>query len=279
VNHGAAYPKFFSSAVVRSGAKALFHAFLIPFNLETSIQGGRVSIDSQTAYPFGSVINYSINSTTSFHFGVRVPRGVSNASTITISDERKPLVPQSNGVYWNELERGLTHIAVDLQYKLEVVKQVNNSVSVYYGPVLYSLDVPYTESISPALNWTDRSPLTREQLLPSVHDHVLLPLNDTWQIAIDPSQIAVESQPSNPDLPNPLFARGQPPCKLSVAATRIEWPITKDTADLPPDSPQPVGASFRATLVPYGSAKLHIAEFPTISLGNGSIQYNSTSLE
>lgn len=180
-------------------------------------------------------------------------------------------MPGSDGIHWIELERGVTHIAVDLQYRLEIVKQANSSVSVYYGPVLYSLDIPYTESISPALNWTDRTPLASDHLLPSVHDHVLLPLNETWQIAIDPSQIVVESQSSNPDLPSPLFARGQPPSKLSVAATRIEWPTAKDTADLPPASPQPVGLPFRVTLVPYGSAKLHIAEIPTVSIDDRSI--------
>lgn len=207
---------------------------------------------------------------------MRIPQGVSNSSTISVHGDKsstnatygnlKPFVPQTSGIHWVDLKPGSTKIVLNLDFTLSVVPQSNNAVSVYYGPLLYSLDIPYTESQHVPLNWTDRTPLAADQLLPSVHDHTLIPQNGSWAVAIDADQIKVEEDFADPDLPSPIFARGQPPVSLSVVATNIEWAITNDTADLPPTTPVAVGSPFRAKLVPFGSAKLHIAEFPTLKL-------------
>lgn len=53
---------------------------------------------------------------------------------------------------------------------------------------------------------------------------------------------------------------------IYAVAAAIEWPLTKDTADVPPAEPKVVGSPFWAKLVPFGSAKLHMGELPALEL-------------
>jgi hypothetical protein len=139
----------------------------------------------------------------------------------------------------------------------------NSSVSIYYGPLLYAFDIPYTERHHLPLNWTDRKPLSDEEVHAKSHDYVLEP-TELWQYAIDPDSIVLKRSRSTVEtLPNPIFAKDAPPVFLTVDAWKIAWPADNDTAAWPPTDPV-VGEDKKEKikLVPFGSAKLHIAQFP-----------------
>lgn len=143
----------------------------------------------------------------------------------------------------------------------------NETVGVYYGPMLYAADIAYNETAHQPLNWTDRTPLDDSESHPKAMDHVLEPVSP-WKFAIDPETISVDTGPAQDrNLPNPIFSRGGPPVSLYVDAYPIDWPIQFDTAALPPINPEvDPETKTRLNLIPYGAAKLHIAQFPVAKL-------------
>jgi hypothetical protein len=84
-------------------------------------------------------------------------------------------------------------------------------------------------------------------------DRIITP-NDPnfWSIAIDPSQLVFHSSGKDGDT------------WINAAASQIEWQVVGDTPDLPPSAPAIVGDPFTVQLVPYGKAKLHMAELPVV---------------
>lgn len=147
---------------------------------------------------------------------------------------------------------------------MEVCIEIRNSSAwIYYGPILYALDIPYVESEHQPPNWTDRKLLSDDYVHPKARDHMLEP-TVPWQYAINPGNVVVqEKKLKNGKLPSPIFARDNPPMSLSVDTWEISWPVVKDTADLPSISPV-VGKKKKTKikLIPYRSSKLHIAQFP-----------------
>ncbi|PYI32525.1 hypothetical protein BP00DRAFT_445559 [Aspergillus indologenus CBS 114.80] len=86
--------------------------------------------------------------------------------------------------------------------------------------------------------------------------------------AIDASTALFHRRESSSDaLANPIFAKDAPPVSISVDAYRVNWPTTLDAAALPPIHP-PVNAADRTTikLIPFGAAKLRIAQFPVADI-------------
>lgn len=179
-----------------------------------------------------------------------------------------PLSPDSSSLQQISIKKGTTDIIITLPFEIHVEAR-NETVGVYYGPLLYAADIEYAETAHPALNWTDRKPLDGSEVDARAQDHVLTPVS-AWQFAIDPRTVVVEKTGrENEALPNPVFARDGPPTALSVDAYPIEWPVEKDTAALPPINPVvDVLKKTKLKLIPFGAAKLHIAQFPVAKFGS-----------
>ena len=178
-----------------------------------------------------------------------------------------PLCPDSSSLQQIPIKKGTTKIIITFPMEIHIETR-NETVGFYYGPLLYAADIEYEETTHQPLNWTDRKPLDDSEVHPRAHDYVLKPVT-AWQFAVDPSTVAVEKNGrENEALPNPVFARDGPPTALSVDAYPIEWPVDKDTAALPPINPtvDPLKKT-KLKLIPFGAAKLHIAQFPVAKLG------------
>ncbi|KAL3419815.1 duf1680 domain containing protein [Phlyctema vagabunda] len=274
VNHGQALPKLLMTSFVSKGSKGLVHMILMPASVSTSIEGQKVSINCDTIYPFGDTLKYDIQSSTDFDFYIRVPDWATYASTIqTNGNDSKPLRTfnsTSSSLSKVHVTKGKTEVVVKLSSDIRTVQRANNTVAVYHGALLYALDISYTVSEHPALNWSSSLPIEGHNH-PQALDHELLPTSN-WSVAIDPSQLRFSSSIDDTELPNPIFVRGAPPVEIYAAATAIEWGTTKDSAALPPAQPVLIGAPFWAKLIPYGSAKLHMGELPALALPKLDVQ-------
>jgi hypothetical protein len=94
------------------------------------------------------------------------------------------------------------------------------------------------------------------------HDWVLDPTSE-WRYAIDPASVTVEQlHNSEKDLQNPVWTRDAVPVALWVDAWLIDWQQALGTAAVPPQNPAVTGEPTRIRLIPYGAAKLRIADFP-----------------
>jgi hypothetical protein len=221
-------------------------------------------VDVKTNYPFAETLDYTITSKTDFDFSVRIPQWTDKADGyVKINNLRKdPLRPNKDGLHRFQIKKGITKIEIFIPMEISVVTR-NETVGIYRGPILYASDIKYTESSHPALNWTDRKPLPDNHVHPKSKDHTLTRISN-WKFAIDPRSIKVKNEGRHDrKLPNPIFSRENAPVSLEVDAYPIDWPITLDTAALPPVNPvAQKSEKQKLKLIPFAAAKLHIAQFP-----------------
>ncbi|KIW04993.1 hypothetical protein, variant [Verruconis gallopava] len=263
VNHPQGYPKYVASSFVQQGQDTLVHILLGPTSVETSLHGCKIRIDCETNYPFSEDLRYSIDADCDFNFAVRIPTWTSwslNSPSVSLSKSSSSSVKvDSAGLHHVAIQKGKTQLGVHLPMEIHTVTR-NGSVGIYHGPLLYALDIAHTTSSHQPLNWTDRTPLPAEEVCPKCKDHVLEP-TARWQYAIDPSTIRLER--SNDSLANPVWTTGAQPGALWVDGYAIDWPVTMDSADLPPLNPKVKRADKTSLkLIPFGAAKVHIAQFP-----------------
>lgn len=221
------------------------------------------TVKCETSYPFDSILKYTIQSQTKFDFAVRIPDWTTPKANIEVNGgRRKTVAPDDSGLHHTTILPGTTTLTLELPMEVRITMR-NSSASIYYGPLLYAFDIPHTETHHQPLNWTDRKPLPDDEVHPHSHDYVLEP-TELWQYAIDPDSIVVKTSKSTvKNLPNPIFAKDAPPVFLTVDAWKIAWPTDTGSAALPPIDPVvDKDNKEKIKLVPFGSAKLHIAQFP-----------------
>lgn len=225
------------------------------------------AVDCQTNYPFSDVLSYTIESDVDFKFFIRVPEWtLTDEATITIGDgEAQALEPNEDSLQQVSIMAGTTAVSITLPMAIRTVER-GGGVAFYRGPLLYASDIEYTETVSPATDFGTREPLPDNLSHPDAYDVIYEPVG-AWQFAVDPSTVTVIQGDEEAELPNPIFVNDGPPTSLEVEAYPIEWPISNGTAANPPNNPT-VDPSQKTTirLVPFGAAKLHIAQFPIARL-------------
>lgn len=277
-----------------NGMPSVVHAHLIPSRLD--IEG--ISINCESNYPFAPcALRYSIHAREAFEFLIRVPHWSSSSSTIELcesgSQSRGKTQPFGSTARNGDPESfhrlqissgGKVEIFVTLNAEVRVNEHDDKSVSVYYGPLLYAYEVDHKTNTRLPRNYKDQtSDCTevatvndqgKEPWINACRDHDYLP-NSRWNIGIDPSKgvnVVVKrdpwvegSQRLVAALPNPVWASGISPVHLEVEAAWVDWPIQNGTAADPSAvDTTSHGEIFVARLVPYGTAKLHIAQFPVL---------------
>jgi hypothetical protein len=247
--------------------RSILHQYLVAAEVVIPVKNERpVTIISETHYPFDERIHYTIRSDRKFDFYIRIPEWVGAGSTITKDTQypaaREPLTMESPGLSKIVILPGHSTFSISLTTQIRVVSRPNNSVAIYRGALLFALEIPHqTKESSPQGEPED------VKYPPQVRDVEYTPTGD-WQVAIDPSQTLFHREETEGHLANPIFASGAPPVSITVAASKISnWALEGDCAGLPPSNPAPVGKPFAVRLVPFASAKLHIADFPVLKLG------------
>ncbi|XRM42803.1 hypothetical protein ABZX51_006017 [Aspergillus tubingensis] len=265
VNHGQGYPKYVASSYVLEGDSHVIHALLGPETLSTKLATGNVTIACTTNYPFSGRLEYAITATTDLSFSVRIPDWVNKTSSqySLAGGSSKPLSSDSNNLQTFNLTKGTTQIAVELEMGIQVTKSpANGTAAIYYGPLLYALDIDYNSTYHSPLNYSSLEPLPADQIVAQTHDYVLDPTS-AWRYAIEPTSVTVQQvYDRDGQLQNPIWARNATPVALFADAWLVPWEEDSGTAAVPPKYPNVTGSPSKIRLVPYGAAKLHIADFP-----------------
>ena len=250
----------------------LAHVFLIANSATATLANNNaVSVSAQTNYPFEQTITYTISASAPFPFYVRIPTWALPNSTITApgSTAAKPISPNSQGLQKVQIPAGSkSSFTVTLSAAPRIVQLANNTVGIYYGALLYSLAIDYNSTFHAPISFTSQQPLPGTTIDAHTHDYYYTPTSP-WNIAVDPSQIKVVRQNNTTPgaaLKSPIWDLGAPPVELRVAAVQIDWPIVDDLPADPPSDPTATGKPFSARFVPYGSAKLHMAHLPVVTL-------------
>jgi DUF1680 family protein len=234
--------------------------------LHTKVNGKDTIISCKTNYPFSGKLVYVITSAMDLDFSVRVPTWTNSTGNNTYSlngGKPLPLAHDPAGLQTVPIQKGETHLEINLEMSVQITEPRNGSIALYYGPLLYALDIEYANaSYHTPLNWTDRTPLPNCQITQETRDWVLDPTSE-WRYAIDPASVTAE-EIHNPhqDLQNPVWSHGAVPVVLWVDGWLIDWKHDTGTAAIPPRHPAVTGEPTRIRLIPYGAAKLRIADFP-----------------
>ena len=265
------YPKFLSASFVKKGADGIVHALLGPAEVVTRTNNGhRIKICCETNYPFSHKLQYHINAGGPFKFSFRVPSwAILAESELLVNGKTMDLSPNVvTGAQTMLLGKGRSRVEVHFGAKIRVEHQANEAVSIYHGALLYAVSVngDYL-SQRPARYPGFTAP-------PDAKDWTILP-RTPWNVAIDISTLYFCEYRNREaeHLPEAIWREDGPPVSISVLACQIDWDLTND--GYAPDPPKRghrncTGRSFPMELRPYGSAKLHMAELPTVDLSPGS---------
>jgi hypothetical protein len=275
VNHPQGYPKFLSASWAKLGDNGLAHVLLSPGVANTRLSSGDVRVSCETDYPFHNKLLYEITASKPFQFHVRVPGWAFGASSFTMNDDVSvhSLSPDaSTGIHTFNIGAGTTKVTVTMNHNIQIQPRANNSIAVFSGPILYALQLGAdTSSTTPRHHNTERLILPMD--IPSKARDFEIVNTTPWNIAIDPSTLTFHSSLGPTDnLAEPLWAPGSPPTWIEGRGCEIDWPLWKGVPGPVPLERNCEGGSIRVKLVPYGSAKIHMSEFPTVDLKAAGVQ-------
>lgn len=265
VNHGQGYPKFIANSWATTTG-GLIHALLSPTSVKTQVNGGAVSIAVDTNYPFSNTLTYHVDSKEAFDLYVRVPSWyVASGSSITtdFSGQAELDPDPRTGLHKVSLPAGKSVIRYSLSATIRSEARSNNTIAIYHGAILYSLDIG-SESWT-SLPRTAGWPWREMHHLPDYLRDTYYASTKEWNVAVDPSTWSFEAMAEGQELPDPLFDPYAPPTSISIRGCTIDWPTYRDFADWAPENPKCVGKMKEYKLLPLGGAKLHMVDLPVVS--------------
>lgn len=266
VNHPQGFPKFLSASYLTNNENGLIHALLSPASVKTKISSGKVAVECATKYPFGNTLIYTIHSDNAFDFFVRVPSWYQVDGS---SVNGHSLAPDSTSMLHKvSLPAGYSRVNYTLTSSIRSVPRANDTIAIYHGALLYGLEISSTNTSTLPRNYGNQSFYPVGYAPAQARDYIITNTS-AWNYAIDPSTL--KFQPGNvaAALPEPIFSPGAPPMSITAMACQIDWPLFRGS--VPGAVPllanrKCISNVTQVRLVPFGSAKLHMAELPTIAL-------------
>ncbi|KAF2162851.1 hypothetical protein M409DRAFT_26706 [Zasmidium cellare ATCC 36951] len=275
VNHPQGWPKFASASYVQAGDNGLAHALLSPGKATANLKSGQVTVDCTTAYPFLDTLQYTITAASPFDFYVRVPQWATSNSTITLgTSQPSPLTPDpSTGMHKLSIPQGTTTLTYTLTSEITTTPRENDTIAIYKGALLYALEIPSSNTSTSPPKFPDGNSQHPAGYAPAQSKDYEYHNESAWNFAVDPSTLSYHGPDGGDsatyELQNPIFAEGATPGWIEVKGCTIDWGLYKgSTPDYPPakEGRKCTGEARTLRLVPYASAKTHMAELATISL-------------
>ena len=257
-NFSQGWPKFAAHLWMKSPAadgqpEGLAAVAWAPCTVDTTVGGNPVHVEVRTDYPFRDTVEVLVRADSRFPLRLRVPAWAEGA-TVEIGGEAP--VPLIAGAFLT-IDRpwqGDTTLRLTFPMTARVERRYNISAAVSRGPLVYSLQIgSYWKHLR------GEAPHDDFEVFPTTPWNYALALDST-----DPAKsFRFEEQPVGE---NP-FDPASPPVRAVVQGRLVpDWVVEHNAAAPPPQSPivstQPL---VELTLVPYGTAKLRITEFPVLA--------------
>ena len=223
--------------------------------------GVEVSIKETTDYPFRERISLdvSIAKKTSFPLKLRIPAWC-NSPEIKVNGKVQTGIVSGSFYTINRSWSNNDEVSIYFPMNLVVNDEVNNSISINRGPLVFSLKIEE--------EWKPRTDYGN-----GFKENEVLPLS-AWNYAliIDKNNPSSSIQVIENEMPNHPYDQSTTPVQLKVSAKKLSSWVYAHNERLAIDPPySPVESNYRdeqVTLVPYGAQTLRVTCLPYIGTQN-----------
>jgi hypothetical protein len=254
------WPKLASHLWMATPDGGLAAVVYAPSVVQTQVSGTPVRVELVTHYPFDEslVFKVSVPQTVEFPLYLRVPSWAKDAS-LQLPDGT--LQSLTSGSFHKITRRwnGKETLVLKLPMSFRLREGFQNSVSVERGPLVYSLRIRE--------GWKAIQPYKYQPLGKHENYFEVFP-ESPWNCALAMDLRHPEKSLSfqEEDLKGDPFTPEGVPEKVFVKGRRLDdWVMSQGAAEPPPFSPvisqQPIED---LVLVPYGSTRLRVTEFPVL---------------
>ena len=251
-NFNQGWPKFAMSTFMKAEDGVTVCA-LAPAVLNTKIGGKAVTIEADTLYPFGNVVNYIVTAEEDVEFALnlRIPGCAASAEIDGEAAEAGTVVSLKRT--WS----GKSVVTLKLGYEIRLIDRPTGLKSIERGPLVYAMAI--------GEDWTKYEYVRNnvERKFPYC-DWEVRPTTE-WQYALaDSCTCGIEASETGVigDLP---FAPETAPVTLEVPMRRINWgfePGYKLIARREPLSAMPIAPVEKVKFIPYGCTNIRLTELP-----------------
>ncbi len=251
-NFNQGWPKLATSTFLREGEDTLIAALTLPAELRTAVRGIGVCIACETDYPFKGHLVYTVRTDAPVAFALKlhVPE---HCAAVTVNGQAA--LVEDGFVTVRRTFEGETTLAVDFTFETVFCKTTGGLSCLWRGPLLYALPIPG--------RW-ERLEYVRdsvERKFPYC-DYNITP-EGKWNYAFASADVTAEEHPVGAT----PFSESEPPVRLTVALSEIDWPAHPASPRLCaayPASKRRPGPPAAHTLIPYGCTTLRMTEMPLL---------------
>jgi len=273
------WPKFTSSLWMATNDNGLVAVAYSPSTVKAQVDNGtEVSIREVTDYPFKGDVKLEINTAKAVRFPLylRVP-GWADEVIFNYKGKTKTAIAGET-VKLEEKWADGDQVTFSLQMDIRFEKRYNNSVSVLRGPLYYSLRID-KEFNSIKLNYDNygyKGSIDWEIKPESAWNYGLMIDNANPGRGFEVAENPVTRYPfaDKGDMvwssDSAKYVKWDQEAAVVITTRGITipgWTLKDNSSDIPPRSPvKATGTPKIIKLIPYGSARLRITEFPAIDL-------------
>lgn len=238
-----------------------------PVEITTAIkQKIKVKIQEETNYPFDEkiVLKLSLQKNALFPLRLRIPAWCTKPG-VSVNGIRVAEVTPGQYLLLKRLWHNNDHVVLNFPMEPVARQQVNNSVSVERGPLVFALKIKQAEKH------------TKEFAVKGFYETEVLPASNwNYGLLLDGIDFKKNVLTVKRKMPGNPFAQDSTPVTLALKAKRIPgWAVDYNNTAAMEVPFSPVASTEKTeeiTLVPFGSEVLRVSIFPTI----GAPAYNST---
>jgi hypothetical protein len=250
------WPKFVRSLWVSDSDGAMRCVAYAPAVVRADVDGQAVTLRVETEYPFEETVRVVVEvaEPTRMKVRLRIPEWCDDAR-LTVAGEDQPLQTVDGYHTVDRVWSGADVVELRLPMYPRVSRRAGQAVGVRLGPLQLVLGV--------GENWIP------VHGAPGLGEWEVHP-RTSWNYALDVRHVS-EWQVERIQPGAAPFDRDRPPISVTVpAALASQWILNGAEAGPPPPSPVfELGATGHVRLIPYGSARLRVTEFPVTGVDLG----------